>query len=871
MKSVNFFVLFLLLFVSNNVFSQNELITSSGSSVFNIDVPSAIVIDPNITVTTTSDIDNAIVIISEGYVQGQDELVYPSSLYGVTGSFDASTGILALNGTATDAEYQEILRSIEFNTTTPLQTNDRIITFSLGDALPFYPCGATEPHFYKLITENEDDWFNARDAAAAQTYFGFEGYLATIICAEENAFITDKLDASAFIGASDNPSVTGSTQHNWFWVTGPEAGLQFTADYQQPITGVYSNWNTGEPNNSDGQEDFACIYGLSHPSYGQTGYWNDIRQNPWEGDINNPGGDLIAGYVLEFGGMPGDPPLNIADNKTIVFQNGYPTLDLTVTGSTVCEGENGTVIIQASELNVVYEAFLNTTSVGTATGTGGNIQITIPSANLSVGDNVVQFTADNGVNSGDLTNTATVTVIANPLTDKIVTGNRMCGLGNGVVTILNSENGVDYEAFIGVNSVGSASGNGSDITITVSESNLQLGENIVDVFASNGNCDVQLSDTASIFIKSLPLNDRLVSGNEMCGLGDGLVTIQNSESGIIYEAFIGANSVGTVTGNGSDVSINVAQTELQEGNNTIVFYAYNGNCEIQLTNSAIITVNSNPLDDKIVDGCQICSSEDGQIVILNSEDGVLYEAFINSTSVGTANGNGSDVSINISQTDLFDGENVIEVFAANGNCQVQLTDTANVELFLFDITTLNTEGSTITYGQDGTITLLETENGVTYNFYKITSDSTLFSGYVIGDGGEMIYEVGASSLETGDNNFQIFAQYGKCTELVGDDVIIVEAEVEIPDGFSPNGNGINDYYVIEGIDAFPTNNVKIFNRWGTLVFEMPNYNNDINAWDGRPNKGLGAGNDFLPEGTYFYVVDLMNGMPPIKGTVYLKR
>jgi len=90
----------------------------------------------------------------------------------------------------------------------------------------------------------------------------------------------------------------------------------------------------------------------------------------------------------------------------------------------------------------------------------------------------------------------------------------------------------------------------------------------------------------------------------------------------------------------------------------------------------------------------------------------------------------------------------------------------------------------------------------------------------------------------------------------------------IPEGFSPNGDGINDLFVIRGIENYHNNKIVIFNRWGNKVFEASPYNN---TWDGRSMFGLNFGGDTLPVGTYFYVLDLGNGTAVIKGYIYLNR
>ena len=90
----------------------------------------------------------------------------------------------------------------------------------------------------------------------------------------------------------------------------------------------------------------------------------------------------------------------------------------------------------------------------------------------------------------------------------------------------------------------------------------------------------------------------------------------------------------------------------------------------------------------------------------------------------------------------------------------------------------------------------------------------------------------------------------------------------IPAGFSPNADGINDAFVIRGIENFPANSFQVFNRWGDQVYGMDNYSN---SWNGDSNKGVRVGSNELPVGTYFYVLDLGDGSKAFKGTIYLSK
>jgi gliding motility-associated-like protein/uncharacterized repeat protein (TIGR01451 family) len=90
----------------------------------------------------------------------------------------------------------------------------------------------------------------------------------------------------------------------------------------------------------------------------------------------------------------------------------------------------------------------------------------------------------------------------------------------------------------------------------------------------------------------------------------------------------------------------------------------------------------------------------------------------------------------------------------------------------------------------------------------------------------------------------------------------------IPDVFTPNNDGINDRWVIRGIEAFSNTKVVIINRWGNRVFEASPYNND---WDGTNHFSPSLGGNDLPVGTYYYILDLGPNEPQRTGFIYLAR
>jgi gliding motility-associated-like protein len=84
-----------------------------------------------------------------------------------------------------------------------------------------------------------------------------------------------------------------------------------------------------------------------------------------------------------------------------------------------------------------------------------------------------------------------------------------------------------------------------------------------------------------------------------------------------------------------------------------------------------------------------------------------------------------------------------------------------------------------------------------------------------------------------------------CVDTVSTVYIIRPADIKVPNVFSPNGDGSNDYFVIDNIEFFG-NELTIFNRWGNVVHSQKDYRNQ---WRGSD----------LPDGTYFYVLLLEDG------------
>ncbi len=85
----------------------------------------------------------------------------------------------------------------------------------------------------------------------------------------------------------------------------------------------------------------------------------------------------------------------------------------------------------------------------------------------------------------------------------------------------------------------------------------------------------------------------------------------------------------------------------------------------------------------------------------------------------------------------------------------------------------------------------------------------------------------------------------------------------IPNAFTPNGDGFNDLWLIEGLELYPNVDMKIFDRWGNIMHVTTNAADE--PWDGSFNGRV------LPIDSYHYVIDLNNNEPAILGNITIVR
>ena len=280
-----------------------------------------------------------------------------SGYSGISAVYDKSSGELDFTGTTTLANWIGLFKKVGyiFDSDNSTDNGTRSLIFSLSNRIPYNHTDG-KVHYYDYIASANITFENALDAAKADnnTLFGMRGYLVTVTSQSEQDYIEPKLDGRGWMGACDRlgsathqglcdvfdnetTNLTGKPWDNssgsrplsdgegyWYWVTGPER-----LDYIGHDTGNcnhtyiknqtygsgdsfdkanseqdYTNFKSCEPNNYLNSSGGGP--GENHLHFYSDGSWNDY------GNVSGQ----IQGYIVEWGGMSGDPVVDLSQDKT---------------------------------------------------------------------------------------------------------------------------------------------------------------------------------------------------------------------------------------------------------------------------------------------------------------------------------------------------------------------------------------------------------------------------------------------------------------------------------------------------------------------------------------------------------------------------
>ncbi|TDU39756.1 gliding motility-associated-like protein [Gelidibacter sediminis] len=250
------------------------------------------------------------------------------------------------------------------------------------------------------------------------------------------------------------------------------------------------------------------------------------------------------------------------------------------------------------------------------------------------------------------------------------------------------------------------------------------------------------------------------------------------------------------------------------------------------------------------------------------------------------------IEYSITGSNLFNGS--IEVTVTNGSATFTLPASQLANAGITTLTITNLINSTTNCG-----TSSETNPNVQFTIEKsqtpqLVSDGNAFcledeptiadlSNNIIGTNTVIWYDASENGNAYDLNNALIdgttyYAEGRTASGCSSDTRLEVTVSIErceplvliIPDGFSPNGDNINDEFVIKNLtELYPNFRLQIYNRYGNILYKG---DSSTPNWDGRSNQGREVGNGALPVGVYFYILEFNDQTTKsIQGRVYLSR
>ncbi|MBG6152367.1 MULTISPECIES: Ig-like domain-containing protein [unclassified Aquimarina] len=386
---------------------------------------------------------------------------------------------------------------------------------------------------------------------------------------------------------------------------------------------------------------------------------------------------------------------------------------------------------------------------------------------------------------------------------------------------------------------------GNNNAVSYTFSSAEVGATYNYIFSSSGG---GINVTGSGTVASSGVT---ISSIDLSGLGDGTITL----SVTLTDVNGNTGNVATDTENKKTIpptaTIAISDSTLTIGETTTITVTFSeaisgfDNTDLTIPNGTLSTVTST--DGNITFTATYTPAidvEDDTNIIILDNTGITDS--VGNTGTGTTNSSNFiiDMMPPTAIVEISDGE-----LTTGDTATITITFSEAVTGFTnADLTTPNGTLTTVS-STDGNITFTATytpTTGITDTENSITLDNTGVTD-IAGNPG-----VGV----TDSPNFTINTQQE-----------IPVTTLTFDKGFSPNGDGINDTWVIEGIEDFPNHTIQLFSRSGAKVFEAKDYQNN---WDGISNGRLAVGNGKLPAGAYYYIIETgSQTVPPLIGWIYI--
>ncbi|MBS1583206.1 MAG: gliding motility-associated C-terminal domain-containing protein [Bacteroidetes bacterium] len=489
---------------------------------------------------------------------------------------------------------------------------------------------------------------------------------------------------------------------------------------------------------------------------------------------------------------------------------------------------------------------------GTATIASPNDPATAVSS-IAVGDNVFVWTIDNGA-CGTTTDTLHILIYNDDAPDADA------GLDKELCSETSTTLSANAPEFPATASWSVITGPGAvtapnDPTSAVT--GLGAGINVFRWTIDNGPCGTTSDDVTIVVFDGTLAPPDAGPDQALCGATSAIL----AASGVEAPA-TGSWSILSGPGTLSDPSSPTATlTGLTPGETVLVWTIDNGPCPTALSDTVQVTIYGNtqqPAD----------AGPDQQLCEPGATSVDMFANEVASPATGlwtVASGSGTiadPTDRNTVITGVGFGTSVFVWTIDNGVCG---TSSDEVAVSVFDANVPPADGGPDQdYCQDTTSTQM----------HAVPATSTASGVWSLLSGSGDITSPGSATssitgLRPGDNVFVWTINNGACGST-GDSVVVMLIDCStlvVPDAFSPNRDGVNDTYVIRGLEYYPDNTLQVFNRWGSKVLDRSPYTNN---WDGRSEGSMNWGED-LPESTYYFILDPGNDKEVITGYIYLRR
>lgn len=571
---------------------------------------------------------------------------------------------------------------------------------------------------------------------------------------------------------------------------------------------------------------------------------------------NNPVGNPLVGTgsPLNFGTLTQGNYWVLALNPKTSCQS--PSLDTAVIlkdslpisytlnpiSSHYCQGDSGIHLsLNGSQTGVQYQVLAQGVPLGSPiSGTGSPLDLGLfKFGSYTVLETNSSTHCNQTTNSSNIIQDSTLKKFQlNPL-------NPHYCLGNGVdLKLSGSQNGAIYQLYKGNNPVGTAlTGTGSSLDFGIQP----MGSYFIMGNPSIGNCNTIVSDTTTILKDSLPLNFNITGNHEYCnGTGETLLNLMGSEVGVSYQIENLSGAIGSpLAGTGGPLVF----SGITSGNYTILAMTPGG-CTTTM-NMGIPFQVVNVLSGSITSHGASCSKPNSGSLHLSIQGGISPYSILWNTnqtdSVITGLGIGSySVTIKDSSGCILTLSSTVKNSLPPLSKPVQVSTVYNTPLSFNLSSSISAQDTSINFktidldpgspGIQNKITLSNMGQFQVDSTGKVTFvPANLFTGIV-----SIYYTVQDNNGCLSDTStIQVNVQANSN----------VNNPLKFPTLFTPNGDGSNDTFGIEGLNAYPNNSIEIFNRWGNQVFYAQGYLKQVSAWTG----------DGFGEGTYYYILKVEIG------------